>query len=113
MAGETMFRHMAILKFKADAKPTDIAAYFEAFPSLMASRPVIKSWSIGRNRGAGGETHVRKHDFAPNYDVGLMMDFDSAADYLKYAESAEHQAFFAKYCVPILAERVVAQFPLD
>ncbi len=108
-----MFRHMAILKFKPDAKESDISAYFEAFPSLMGSQPVIKSWSIGRNQGPGGETHVKKHRFAPNYDVGLMMDFNSAADYLKYAESLEHQAFFAKYCVPILAERVVAQFPLE
>jgi hypothetical protein len=108
-----MFRHMAILKFKPDAKEADIAAYFEAFPELMASLPVIKAWDIGRNQGAGGETHVRKHSFAPNYDVGLMMDFDSGADYLKYAESPEHQAFFAKYCVPILAERVVAQFQKD
>ena len=41
------------------------------------------------------------------------MDFESSADYLKYAESPEHQAFFAKYCVPILAERVVAQFKKD
>ncbi len=108
-----MFRHMAILKFKPDAKESDISAYFKAFPSLMESLPVIKSWSIGRNQGAGGESHVKKHRFASNYDAGLMMDFESAADYLKYAESSEHQAFFAKYCVPILAERVVAQFPTD
>jgi len=105
-----MFRHMAILKFKPDAKQADIDAYFKAFPGLMASLPVIKAWNIGRNQGAGGETHVKKGSFAPNYDVGLMMDFDSSADYRKYAESPEHQAFFAKYCVPILAERVVAQF---
>jgi hypothetical protein len=108
-----MFRHMAILKFKPDAKEADIAAYFEAFPALMASLPVIRAWNIGRNEGAGGEPHVKKHSFAPNYDVGLMMDFDSSADYLKYAASREHQAFFAKYCVPILAERVVAQFKKD
>lgn len=105
-----MFRHMAILKFKPDAKQVDIDAYFKAFPGLMASLPVIKAWDIGRNQGAGGETHVKKGSFAPNYDVGLMMDFETDADYLKYAESPEHQAFFAKYCVPILAERVVAQF---
>ena len=108
-----MFRHMAILKFKPDATQADIDAYFKAFPGLMASLPVIKAWNIGRNQGAGGETHVKKGSFAPNYDVGLMMDFESSADYLKYAESPEHQAFFAKYCVPILAERVVAQFKKD
>lgn len=108
-----MFRHMAILKFKPDAKQADIDAYFVAFPKLMASIPVIRNWSIGRNEGAGGETHVRKHSFAPNYDVGLTMEFDSPADYRAYAESAEHQAFFAKYCTPILAERVVVQFHRD
>ena len=71
-----MFRHMAILKFKPDAKRADIDAYFAAFPGLMASLPVIKAWDIGRNQGAGGETHVKKGSFAPNYDVGLMMDFE-------------------------------------
>lgn len=105
-----MFRHMAILKFKPDAKQEDVTAYFDAFPGLMASLPVIRGWSIGRNEGNGGETHVRRHGFAPNYDVGLMMDFDSPDAYRQYAESPEHQAFFAKYCTPILAERVVVQF---
>ncbi len=38
------------------------------------------------------------------------MVFDDPAGYLKYAESTGHQAFFAKYCTPILAERVVVQF---
>ena len=90
--------------------PSQIAAYFEAFPKMMASIPVVRAWTIGRNEGAGGETHVRKHGFAPNYDVGLTMTFDSPDAYRQYAESAEHQAFFAKYCTPILAERVVVQF---
>ena len=105
-----MFRHMAILKFKLDAKPQDIEDHFEAFPKLMASLPAVRRWTIGRNEGAGGETHVKKHSFAPNYDVGLTMEFDSPQDYRAYAESAEHQAFFARYCTPILAERVVVQF---
>jgi hypothetical protein len=105
-----MFRHMAILRFKPDARPQDIAAYFEAFPKLMASQPTIRSWQIGRNQGAGGETHVRKGNFAPNYDVGLTMLFDDPQGYLTYAESQGHQEFFAKYCTPILAERVVVQF---
>ena len=108
-----MFRHMAILKFKPDAKPADIEAYFAAFPKLMDSLPVVRRWLIGRNEGAGGETHVRKHSFAPNYDVGLTMEFDSPQGYRDYAESPEHQAFFARYCTPILAERVVVQFQQD
>jgi hypothetical protein len=105
-----MFRHMAILKFKPDADSAAIKAYFEAFPGLVASLPVIKNWYIGRNEGAGGESHVKRHNFRPNYDVGLVLEFDSQADYLKYGESPEHQAFFEKYCTPILIERVVCQF---
>ena len=108
-----MFRHMAILKFKPDAKPADIEAYFNAFPGLMASQPTIRSWKIGRNEGAGGETHVRKGSFAGNYDVGLTMVFDNPKGYLDYAESDGHQKFFAQYCTPILAERVVVQFHED
>ena len=105
-----MFRHMAILKFRPDATEADIKAYFENFPKLMASVPVVRKWTIGRNEGAGGETHVKTHGFSPNYDVGLTMEFDSPEGYRHYAESAEHQTFFARYCTPILAERVVVQF---
>ena len=105
-----MFRHMAILKFKSDAKSEDIDAYFDAFPSLIASLPVIKKWYIGRNEGTGGESHVKRHNFRPNYEVGLVLEFDSPADYLAYAESSEHQSFFEKYCTPIFSERVVCQF---
>ncbi len=107
------FRHMAILKLKPDARQEDIAAYFTAFPKLMESLPVVRAWTIGRNEGTGGESHVRKHGFAANYDIGLTMDFDSPQAYRQYAESPEHQAFFAKYCTPILAERVVVQFHRD
>jgi hypothetical protein len=32
---------------------------------------------------------------------------------VRQKQIAEHQTFFAKYCVPILAERVVAQFRKD
>ena len=53
---------------------------------------------------------MRKGSFAPNYDVGLTMLFDDPAGYLQYAELKGHQEFFAKYCTPILAERVVVQF---
>lgn len=109
----TAFRHRAILRFKPDAKPADVEAYFKAFRDLMASQPTIRSWKIGRNEGAGGETHVRKGSFAPNYDVGLTIVFDNPQGYLQYAESAGHQAFFAKYCTPILAERVVVRFHED
>jgi hypothetical protein len=46
-----MFRHMAILRFEPDAKEANIDAYVAAFPALMASLPVIRAWSFGRNAG--------------------------------------------------------------
>lgn len=105
--------HIAILKFKPDAKQADIDAYLEAFPGLMASQPTVRSWIFGRNEGAGGEIHVKKGNFAGNYDVGLTMVFDNPQGYLQYAESKGHQDLFAKYCTPVLAERVVVQFHED
>jgi hypothetical protein len=105
-----MFRHMAILKFKLDADPEAIRRYFENFPKLATSLPVIRKWYIGRNEGAGGESHVGRHNFRPNYDVGLVLEFDDAQGYRDYAESPEHQTFFEEFCTPILAERVVVQF---
>ena len=56
---------------------------------------------------------MRKGSFAGNYDVGLTMVFDNPKGYLDYAESDGHQKFFAQYCTPILAERVVVQFHED
>jgi hypothetical protein len=104
---------MAILKFKPDAKPADVEAYFDAFPKMIAGMPMVRDWTFGRNQGAGGETHVKKHGFSPNYDVGLTLLFDSPKDYWAYAESPAHQAFFQKYCTPVLAERAVVQFNED
>lgn len=105
-----MFRHMAILKFKADAPEAAKQAFLDHFPGVMNSIPEIKSWSIGRNAGGGGETHVKKGGYPPNYDVGLVMDFDSPETYRAYAECATHQKFFAAYLKAIVAERVVVQF---
>ncbi|WP_127145544.1 Dabb family protein [Pelagibacterium montanilacus] len=105
-----MFRHMAILKFKDDADPNAIDAYMKAFPGFARSLPMIRTWYIGRNEGAGGESHVGRHGLRGNYDVGLVMEFDSPEEYRNYAESREHQSFFEEYCAPIFAERVVVQF---
>jgi hypothetical protein len=105
-----MFRHMAILKFKADAQEKAIQAFLAQFPGVMDSIPEVKRWSIGRNVGGGGESHVKTGGYPPNYDVGLVMDFDSPEAYRAYAECATHQKFFAQYLKSILAERVVVQF---
>jgi hypothetical protein len=105
-----MFRHMAILKFKADAPEKAIQSFLDHFPGVMDSIPEIRSWSMGRDAGGGGESHVRTGGYSPNYDVGLMMDFDSPESYRAYAECATHQKFFAEYVKPIVAERVVVQF---
>jgi hypothetical protein len=105
-----MFRHMAILKFKADATEEAKRAFLDNFPGVMNNIPEIKSWSIGRDAGGGGESHVRSGGYPPNYDVGLMMDFDSPDAYRAYAECEAHQKFFAEYVKPIIAERVVVQF---
>lgn len=105
-----MFRHMAILKFKDDADPAAIDAYMAAFPGFANGMPTINKWYIGRNEGTGGESHVKRHGLRGNYDVGLVLEFYTPDDYLKYAESKEHQAFFERYCAPIFAERVVVQF---
>lgn len=105
-----MFRHMAMLKFKSDASPEAKRAFLDNFPKMASSIPQIKAWTMGPNAGGGGESHVIKGGYPPNYDVGLMFDFDSEADYRQYAECATHQAFFKTYVAPIVAERAVVQF---
>ncbi len=105
-----MFRHMAMLKFKPAATAAARRAFLDNFPIMAASIPQIKSWSMGPNAGGGGESHVLQGGYPPNYDVGLVFDFDSEADYRLYAECATHQAFFKAYVGPIVAERAVVQF---
>ena len=87
-----MFRHMAILKFKADAPEQAKQAFLDHFPGVMNSIPEINSWSIGRNAGGGGESHVKAGGYPPNYDVGLVMDFDGPEAYRAYAECGLHYA---------------------
>jgi len=105
-----MFRHMAILKFKSDAPETAKQAFLDNFPAVMNGIAEIRSWSIGRNAGSGGESHVKAGGYPSNYDIGLVMDFDSPAAYRAYAECAAHQRFFAEFVKPIVADRVVVQF---
>lgn len=105
-----MFRHLAILKFKPDASEEARKRFVNNFPNMAKTVPQIKSWSIGRDAGVGGESHVKAGGFPPNYDVGLQLDFDNPDAYRQYAESPVHQKFFADYLGPIIAERVVVQF---
>jgi hypothetical protein len=105
-----MFRHLAILKFKPEASEEARKRFVENFPNMARAIPQIKSWSIGRDAGMGGESHVRAGGYPPNYDVGLHMDFDSPEAYRQYAESTTHQKFFSDYVAPIISERVVVQF---
>ena len=105
-----MFRHLAILKFKAEASEDARKRFIDNFPNMAKSIPQIKSWSIGRDAGVGGESHVKAGGYPPNYDAGLQLDFESPQTYRQYAESPIHQAFFKEFVGPILAERVVVQF---
>ena len=105
-----MFRHLAILKFKPSASEEARKRFVEKFPDMATAIPQIKSWSIGRDAGAGGESHVKAGGYPSNYDVGLHMDFDSPEAYRQYAESPIHQKFFSDYVAPIISERVVVQF---
>lgn len=107
-----MFRHLAILKFKPDASEEARKRFVNNFPNMAKTVPQIKSWSIGRDAGVGGESHVKAGGFPPNYDVGLQLDFDNPDAYRQYAESPVHQKFFADYLGPIIVERVVVQFHL-
>ncbi len=85
-----IFRHMAMLRFKPDATAGAKQAFFGNFPKMATSIPQIKAWSMGPNAGGGGESHVVKGSYPPNYDVGLIFDFDTEADYRQYAECATH-----------------------
>jgi hypothetical protein len=97
-----MFRHVVLLRWKADATPEQRAAVERGLVALPGRIPQIRSYRIGTDAGVN----------EGNYDVVVVADFEDVDGYLAYRDHADHQAVIRDHIAPILAERAAVQHQL-
>jgi len=98
-----MFRHCVMLKFKHDATEAQKGLAFEGIQSLPEYIDQITSYSVGFNAGSRSD----------NYDLVVVGDFNSEADYEIYANHPNHQKVIAELLAPIMESRTAAQYFLE
>ncbi len=80
-----MIRHVVVWKLAAEEEATrkaDIAAICEALAALPALIPCIKALTVGHNAIP---------DHPSNWDIGLVVDYETRADLDAYRIHPEHQ----------------------
>ena len=94
-----MFRHVVLLRWKADATPQQQAAVERGLAHLPGRIPEIRSYTIG------SDAHVNEG----NYDLVVVADFEDVDGYLLYRDHPDHLAVIRDRITPILAERAAVQ----
>lgn len=78
-----MFRHIVLVKWKAEATEAERQAMREAVEQLPAQVPEVVAARIGIDVGRGPN----------NYDMALVFDFEDGDAFKRYIASAPHQAY--------------------
>jgi quinol monooxygenase YgiN len=96
-----MFRHIVLVRFKAEATDADKQAVEEALSALPAQVPEIRAIQLGADVG-------RK---ANNWDLATVIDFDDAAAFQRYLQSPAHRAYAEGPGRAAVASLAVVQHP--
>jgi hypothetical protein len=97
-----MFRHVSLLRWKADSTPEQHAAVLDALRLLPSQVPTIRAYTLGED--------VNETD--GNYDLAIVADFDDKAGYVIYRDHPVHQRVIAELIRPILEARAAVQHEL-
>jgi hypothetical protein len=97
-----MFRHVVLMRWKADATDAQRAAVVDGLQKLPDVIPELRSYSIG--------TDARVNE--GNYDLAVVADCDDVDSYFVYRDHPDHQAVIAEHIRPILADRAALQYHL-
>lgn len=92
--------HAVLLKLKDTATPEQKRGIIAALRKLPTAISQIKGYQVGRDAG---------NDRA-GFDVAIVGDFASTADYGTYSRHEKHVAVITNLIKPLLAERVAVQF---
>ena len=99
MAG---FRHIVLLRFTDDATDEQVDGIVTALRTLPDDIPELASYVVGVDAGLADD----------NASLGVVADFDSAADYEVYRDHPAHLAVIQERIRPILAGRTAVQHHL-
>lgn len=78
-----MFRHIVIVKWKAEATEAERQAMRDAVEQLPSQVPEIIAACVGLDVGRG----------VNNYDMAIVFDFEDRDAFKRYIASAAHQAY--------------------
>ena len=96
----TLFRHVVMFKLVATTTAEQKTAALMALSRLPDQISQIRSFSVGDDaRMAEG-----------NFDVVVIVDFDSCDDYLIYSAHPAHREVVSTFVVPVLAARAAVQY---
>lgn len=98
-----MFRHVVLLRFVPEATAEQKAAIVDALRGLPTQIPELRDYRVGTDAGLA-ET---------NFDLAVVADVDSMADYLTYRDHDAHQAVIRDLIAPILADRAAVQHVIE
>ena len=98
-----MFRHVVMFKLVESTTPEQKETLLAGLSRLPGQISQIRSFSVGLDaRVAEG-----------NFGVVVIVDFDSADDYLAYAAHPAHREFVSDCVLPVLATRAAVQYAFD
>ncbi len=95
-----MIKHVVLLNWKAGTSEEQIRAVTEAFATLPALIPEIRSYQFGPDCGLNDD----------NADYVLVAEFANKEDFQHYAIHPEHFAVMKAVSLPILESFKTAQF---
>ena len=97
-----MIRHVSILTFADGADQSQVDAIEAALATLPDRLPITR-FAFGRDLGLNQD----------NASFGVVADFATVDDYMKYRDDAEHRRILAEVIGPILRERSVVQYEVS
>ncbi len=98
-----MFRHVVLLKWKAEATAAQKQAVLDGLAELPGAIPEIRSYVFGADAAISDGNH----------DLAVVADFDDAEGYLVYAAHPVHVALITEKIRPILAARAAVQYEVS
>jgi len=101
--GKPRFRHVVLLRFRADASEEAKQALRNGLGALPDQIPELRSYRFGDDAGVA----------EGNFDFAIVADVDDEAAWRTYAAHPAHQAAIAQFIRPILEQRVAVQYRLD
>ena len=98
-----MLRHCVMLRSKSGITEDQKNRAYVGIRSLPDLIDEVVSYSVGFNAGSRSD----------NYDLVVVGDFVSEADYETYAGHAKHQEVIADLIAPIIDSRTAVQYVLE